>query len=100
MRPRSRSEASKLGRVGGKENVRLHPLDRDRARRMQRQRAAKAQKRHYPGLWEKWILNATRVRLGLPLEPVPQVGRWGETDEAREARALEQRRRDRATISN
>jgi hypothetical protein len=48
---------------------------------MQRQRAAKAQKEHYPTLWPKWIRNATRARLGLPLERVPKVGRWDKTRE-------------------
>jgi hypothetical protein len=40
---------------------------------MQRKRAAKAQRAHYPTLHKEWARNANRARWGKPLKPLPDV---------------------------
>jgi hypothetical protein len=67
-------QAQCLGRLGGKVSAADRKGDREWGRRAQRQRAAKAQKQHYPGLISNWARNAARARWGLPLEHFFLVG--------------------------
>lgn len=71
----STRQAQALGRLGGKESARPRVGDREWGRRMQRKRAARAQKRHYPTLMVEWARNANRARWGKPLKPLPDVTR-------------------------
>jgi hypothetical protein len=90
---RSRREAQRLGRLGGKESARGRVGDSEWGRRMRRLRGARTQQRCYPTLHKAWARNANRARWGKPPEPVPLVM----TDKAvaeREARRLKKRRED------
>ena len=69
-------EAQRLGRIGGKVSPGGRKGDREWGRRAQRQRAARAQKAHYPGLVKLWEENVGRTRWGYPTVLVPTVGRW------------------------
>jgi hypothetical protein len=95
----SKRQAQLLGRLGGKASAADRKGNSEWGRRMQRKRAAKAQKRHYPDLVRKWAHNAAYARWGKPLEPVPLVMTPKATAD-REARQLRKRReqyeRDRA----
>jgi len=69
----STRQAQRLGRLGGKDSARARVGDREWGRRMQRKRAARAQKRHYPELSKEWARNANRARWGKSLKPLPDV---------------------------
>lgn len=90
----STRQAQRLGHLGGKVSAAERKGDREWGRRAQRQRAAKAQKRHYPGLVAKWARNAARARWGKPLEPLPEVPLTPARFATREARQLRKRRKD------
>jgi hypothetical protein len=62
----SHRPAERLGRLGGKVSAADRKGDREWGRRAQRQRAARAQKQHYPDLVAKWARNANRARWGSP----------------------------------
>jgi hypothetical protein len=59
---------------------------------MQRQRAAAAMHRAYPGLTWLWAINAARTRWSLPLLPVPEAPLLDRRLAQREARHLQKRR--------
>ena len=72
-------------RITSKHGVKedLRKGDRDWGRKMQRKRASRAQKAHYPGLVSLWAENAWRTRWSYPRVPVPNVGgRWRERESA------------------
>ncbi len=69
----STRQAQQLGRSGGKISAVDRKGDSAWGRRAQQQRAARAQKQHYPELSKAWARNANRVRRGKHLEPVPLV---------------------------
>jgi len=69
----STRQAQRLGRLGGKASAVDRKGDREWGRRMQRKRAAGAQKRHYPELSKEWARNANRARWRKPLKPLPDV---------------------------
>ena len=75
MAIRSSGQAKQLGRLGGKVSAAGRKGDREWGRKAQRQRAAKAQKRHYPELSKEWARNANRARWGRPLKPLLDVKR-------------------------
>jgi hypothetical protein len=78
----STQQAQRLGRLGGKASAVDRKGDREWGRRMQRKRAARAQKQHYPHLMMLWAENAWRTRWGHPRVPVPKVGRWRKREAA------------------
>jgi hypothetical protein len=69
----STQRAQRLGRLGGKVSAADRKGDREWGRKAQRQRTARAQKRHYPELSKEWARNANRARWGKPLKPLPHV---------------------------
>jgi hypothetical protein len=71
----SRRQAQQLGRLGGKVSTVDRNGNSEWGRKAQRQRAAKAQKQHYPELSKEWARNANRARWGRPLKPLPDVKR-------------------------
>jgi hypothetical protein len=88
---KSTRQAQRLGRLGGQASAAGRKGNREWGQRMQRKRAAKAQKQHYPGLVRLWARNANRARWGRPLEPVPPVLTPGAIAD-REERRLRKRR--------
>jgi len=71
----STRQAQRLGRLGGKVSAADRKGDREWGRRAQRQRAGRAQKRHYPELSKECTRNANRARWGKPLKRLPDVTR-------------------------
>src|SRR5262245_25827160 len=71
----STRQAQRLGRLGGKVSAAERKGNSEWGRRAQRQRAARAQKQHYPELSKEWARNANRSRWGRLLKPVPDVKR-------------------------
>jgi hypothetical protein len=78
----STRQAQRLGRLGGKVSAVDRKGDREWGRRMQRRRASRAQKQHYPHLVTLWAENAWRTRWCHPRVPVPKVGRWRKREAA------------------
>lgn len=89
----STRQAQRLGRLGGKEGARLGGRfgNSEWGRTMQRKRAAKAQRVHYPTLHKEWAGNANRPRWGRTLAPVSLVDTPAAVG-TREARRLRKRR--------
>ena len=73
MAIRSRREAQRLGRLGGKESARLGGRfgNIEWGRRMRRLKGARHQRLGYPTLRLLWLENARRTKAGLPLLAVP-----------------------------
>ena len=71
----STRQAVRLGRLGGQASAIDRKGNSAWGRKAQRQRAAKAQKQHYPELSKEWARNANRARWGRPLKPLPDVTR-------------------------
>ena len=90
----STRQAQRLGRLDGKVSGAARKGDREWGRTAQRQRAAKAQKQHYPTLAVLWARNAARARSGWPLLSVPEVPLTPARQAAREERRLQKRRRN------
>lgn len=85
----STRQAQRLGRLGGKVSAADRKGNSQWGRRMQRKRAARARKQHYPELSKEWARNANRARWGKPLPdvmglmrpPASEVRVWRANDE-------------------
>src|SRR5262245_24046633 len=73
MRPLTRREAARMGRLGGLKTGAARAGDSEWGQWMRRRRGGRTQKLCYPTFWPLWLENARRAKRGLPLLPIPEV---------------------------